>query len=93
MIAAVSLWEAFSPDSNIQLFEDGAGNPLILRLETNELTSTLVTATLNIDACTSLTGQIDQQSYLEQSMSQTTNYKKRKPSGDHSRPSKKTPFF
>lgn len=91
MIAAVSLWETISPDTDIEVFEDGAGNPLILRLETNEINSTLVTATLNIDA-SSLSDQIDQQSYLEQSVSSLpANRKRRKsPEAVDSRPAKKS---
>ena len=53
-MAAVQLWDEVFPERNVEVFEGGAGNPLIFCIETDEVKSTLVTATLDIAASETL---------------------------------------
>ena len=59
------------------MFESGSGRPLIFQIESNTVLSSLVTATLKLDASETLDDQLVNQSYLDQSVGRI---KKRKSS-------------
>merc|ERR1712142_1282052 len=77
LVAAVQLWDEVFPERNVEVFEGGAGNPLIFCIETDEVKSTLVTATLDIAASETL-DQINEQSYLQAESPRRKRINKRK---------------